>query len=71
MNGHAAVGDSSMAPEILNDEQAQQVITDTVGDLDDVENAIDDVNYTQALNDLDDVIEKLTALRVYINGKIE
>lgn len=60
-----------MATEVLNDEQAQQVITDVSGDLDDVENAIDDVNYTQALNDLDDVIEKLTALRVYINGKIE
>ena len=73
INGYHSAGEANMAdkPEVTDDDSAQGLITDAVGDLDDVESAIDDVDYVKALEELDDVLEKLTAVRVYINGKVE
>lgn len=60
-----------MSTEITSDEEAQQALTEVIGDIDDVEGLIDDVNYTKALEDLDDMLEKLSSVRVYLKKKAE
>lgn len=60
-----------MSTEITSDEEAQQALTEVIGDIDDIEGLIDDVNYTKALEDMDDMLEKLSSVRVYLKKKAE
>lgn len=56
--------------EILNDGDAQMTLTNIEGDLDDINGKIEDVNYTEAVELVDEALEKLTAVRTYLNGKV-
>lgn len=55
--------------EIINDGDAQMKLTEIEGDLDDANEFIDDVDYIQALESVDDALEKLTTIRKYLEGK--
>lgn len=55
--------------EIINDGDAQMKLTEIEGDLDDANESIDDVDYVEALESVDNALEKLTVVRKYLEGK--
>lgn len=55
--------------EILNDGDAQMALGYIEGDTTDASGFIDDVDYVQALEVVDAALEKLTAVRKYLEGK--
>lgn len=57
--------------EIMNDGDAQMILTNVEGDLSDATEHIDEVDYIQAMESVDEAIEKLTSVRKYLEGKIE
>lgn len=63
--------DNTNKVEITSDDDAQSVLTAVLGDIDDVESDIDDQNYQDAVEQIDEILEKLTAVRVYLQGVVD
>lgn len=63
--------DNTNKVEITSDDDSQSVLTAVLGDIDDVESNIDDQNYQDAVEQIDEILEKLTAVRVYLQGVVD
>lgn len=55
--------------EIDDDGDCTNVLEAVIGDINDVSNLIQDKNYTQALEDLDALVDELGIARVYLETK--
>lgn len=57
--------------EILDDPDFLSALQDIEGDLGDIGDLVDDKNYTQALEELQQVQDTISAMHKYLTGKIE
>ena len=60
---------TNVAAEVNTDEEADAILTDIEGELNDVSNALSDVDYQEALEACGNAQEKINALHVYLTGK--
>ena len=56
--------------EVTSVDEAQMTLQYVIGSVDDVDDYIDDGEYSKALEELDEAIEKLQSVRVYISSKV-
>lgn len=60
-----------MAEELKTDEEVLSSGQDIQGDINDIINLVDDKDYVKALEELNDMQEKIDAIHVYLTTKVE
>lgn len=69
--GTESSSEGVITTEINNDEDADNVVTVATSDLSDVSDAIEEKDYQEAVDKLDEVIADLQAARVFLETQVK